>query len=114
MRSLPRWEETLIPMTPPSPQVEAVVRRSVAAALAKDEATGLGRSSESLLAGAMARALTYVNRKQVARQAQPKLQARWEDIYSLAAEKKPKSCQPILCWAGWWCSRPRGTRRRST
>jgi hypothetical protein len=45
--------------------VETVVRERVGAVLAGDETGGSGRSGESLLPGAMARALAYVNREQV-------------------------------------------------
>merc|ERR1719435_334120 len=48
-------------------QVETVVRQRVGEVLARDETKGHGRSSESLLSGAMAKALAYVNKQQAAR-----------------------------------------------
>lgn len=57
-------------------QVETVVKQRVAAVLARDESKGQGRSSESLLPGAMAMALSHVNRLQAARQQGNKLAPR--------------------------------------
>jgi len=57
-------------------QVETVVKQRVAEVLARDESKGQGRSSESLLPGAMAMALSHVNRLQAARQQGNKLAPR--------------------------------------
>lgn len=57
-------------------QVETVVRQRVASVLSKDETKGHGRSSESLLSGAMAKALAYVNKQQSMRTPGNKLSPR--------------------------------------
>jgi len=57
-------------------QVETVVRQRVTEVLAKDESKGHARSHESLLSGAMAKGLAYVNKQQSARSSSNKLAPR--------------------------------------
>jgi len=57
-------------------QVETIVRQRVTAVLARDESKGHGRSSESLLSGAMAKGLAYVNKQQSVRGPGNKLEPR--------------------------------------